>query len=428
MKRTQFVLTATTIAALVLAACTPAATPAPTDAPEPTEAPAEGGGILRIYSSLPLTGASSTQTTTMVNAIELALEQKTDGGAVCGGAYTVEYTSLDDASAATGKWDEAIESENANQAVGDPEAVAYIGTFNSGAARISIPILNQAEPGPMAMISPANTAIDLTKGEDSATYYPNPTGTRNYMRVVAADDFQGAFAARWAAKLGAASVYIINDGEVYGKGVADQFASNAETLGIEVLANEAIDAANTDDYRTLATQIAAEAPDLVYFGGIVDNDAPQILVALREAGVTVPFMGPDGVQTQAFIDGAGADLFTPENGAVYATVAGAPFDLLPEAGKTFYADYEAKFGAKPEPYAIYAYEAAGVVLNAIEQVCANDRAAILDAMFNTTDYEGVLGTWSFDDNGDTTLISMVGYVVENGAFVEVPADQLPANE
>jgi branched-chain amino acid transport system substrate-binding protein len=146
-----------------------------------------GGQTLKIVSSLPLTGSSLTQTDTIVKSIQLKLKQI--GNKVCGGKYSIVYESKDDASAALGKWDPAVETENANKAAADKSVIAYIGTFNSGAAALSIPILNKAE---VVMVSPANTNPGLTKpGKGDAAkgepevYYPN--GKRNYARVVAAD-------------------------------------------------------------------------------------------------------------------------------------------------------------------------------------------------------------------------------------------------
>ncbi|MBL8058091.1 MAG: branched-chain amino acid ABC transporter substrate-binding protein [Anaerolineales bacterium] len=404
MKRTSYVLSAVIIASLILAACAPAATQAPA-----------GPETVKIYSSLPLTGSSAGQTTTIVNAINLALEQQTQGGLVCNGAIKIEYESLDDATAAAGKWDAAKEQENANKAVADPNTVVYIGTFNSGAARVSIPILNQAG---IVMISPANTADDLTAGADTAKYYPN--GTRNYTRVVARDEFQGAFAAKWAAKLGAKNVYILDDTEIYGKGVADQFEKNTAANGLTVVGRDGIDG-KAADYKALATKIAGTNPDLIYYGGITQNNAGQLLKDIRAAGITAMFMGPDGILESAFIEAAGADIAE----GVYGTVAGSPRAKLPEAGQKFYTDYKAKFNSEPEAYAIYGFESASVAIKAISTVCKKDKAAILQAVFTTKDFNGALGTWSFDANGDTNLYAMLGNVVKSGKWEEAPADILP---
>ncbi|MBL8046155.1 MAG: branched-chain amino acid ABC transporter substrate-binding protein [Anaerolineales bacterium] len=403
MKRLQIIFSGTLIASLVLAACTPAATP---------EATVE---TVKVYSSLPLTGSSAGQTTTVVNAIQLALEQQTNGGLVCDGKIKIEYESLDDATAAAGRWDAAKEQENANKAVADPNTVAYIGTFNSGAARVSIPILNQAGIG---MISPANTADDLTAGAETAQYYPS--GARTYMRVVARDAFQGAFAAKWAAKLGAKNVYILDDTEIYGKGVADQFEANLAANGLTSVGRDGIDG-KAADYKALATKIKDANPDLIFYGGITQNNAGQLLKDIRAAGIEAKFMGPDGILESAFIEAAGADIAE----GVYGTIAGSPRALLPEKGQKFFTDYKAKYNSEPEAYAIYGYEAGSVVIKAISTVCSKDKAAILNAMFTTKDFDGVLGKWSFDANGDTTLYSMLGNVVQSGAWVEAPAEMLP---
>jgi len=419
------------LASVLLTACGGAAAPATTapaaggGAAAPTQAPAAGGGgTLKIVSSLPLTGASLTQTDTIVKSIQLKLKQINNQ--VCGGKYKIVYESKDDASAALGKWDPAVETENANKAAADKSVIAYIGTFNSGAAKLSIPILNKAE---VVMVSPANTYAGLTKpGKGDAkvgepdVYYPN--GKRNYSRVVAADDIQGAVAANWSKSLGVNSVYILDDGELYGKGVADVFNATAKKLGMNVIGQESIDP-KAADYKALMTKIASsnggKAPDEIYVGMVVDNNAAQLLkdkVGVMGDNTKVKYMGPDGIQTQAFIDGAGKEV---AEGA-YATVAGIPNDKLPPAGQQYVKDYAKEYGAATnEPYAVFGYDAIGAVIAGLEKVCAaggdpTDRATVRDAVMNTKDFNGALGTWSFDKYGDTTLTSMTGYVVKNGKY------------
>lgn len=428
--KTVRILTLAAAAAMLAACAAPAAPAAPAPAApaapaaeatkaEAAPAAAAGGTTLRFYSSLPLTGSSAAQSTTVVNAIKLALEQNTDGGKVCDGKFTIDYVSLDDATAAAGKWDAAQEQANANKAVGDPEAVVYIGTFNSGAAKVSIPILNQATP-PLAMISPANTNVGLTKpfepGEPDKYY---PSGKRNYMRVVTADDIQGAIGAKWMQSLGVKKVYILDDTEVYGKGLANVFDNTAKQIGLEVVGRDGIDG-KAADYKALATKIKGTGAEGIYFGGITQNNAGQLLKDIRGAGVDAKFMGADGILEKAFVEAAGADV---ANGAM-ATVAGTPKDKLSDKGKKFYEDYKAKFNGEPEAYAIYGYESASVAVAAAKKVCAVDRQKMLDTMIGTKDFDGVLGKWSFDANGDTSLSGMLGNVVENGAWAEKGALEL----
>lgn len=426
MKFTKLVLSLLVLAGVLLSACGGGAAPA-TQAPtggQATQAPAAagGGGTIKIVSSLPLTGASLTQTDTIVKSIQLKLKQINNQ--VCGGKYKVVYESKDDASAALGKWDPAVETENGTKAAADKSVVAYIGTFNSGAAKLSIPILNKAD---VVMVSPANTYAGLTKpGKGDAkvgepdVYYPN--GKRNYARVVAADDIQGAVAANWSKSLGVKSVYILDDGELYGKGVADVFNATATKIGLKVLGQESIDP-KAADYKALMTKIAALKPDEIYVGMVVDNNAAQLLkdkVGALGDNTKVKYMGPDGIQTQAFIDGAGRDV---AEGA-YATVGGIPNDQLPPAGQQYLKDYAKEYGPTNEPYAVYGYDAAGAVIAGIEAVCKaggdpTNRAAVRDAVMGIKNFSGALGTWSFDANGDTSLTDMTGYVVKGGKYEAV---------
>ena len=382
-----------------------------------TTASNQGGGsagdenTVKIVSSLPMTGASQGQSQTIVNSIQQALDE-TESKA-CDGKITIQFEQYDDATAASGKWEPAQVTANANKAVGDQSVVAFIGHYNSGAAKLSIPILNQAE---VAMISPANTYPGLTKpgtGEanEPNVYYPN--GKRNYARVVPADDLQGNVAAAWAQSLGAKRVYIVDDQELYGKGIADIFEATAKKLGVEIIGRDGIDP-KAPDYKALMTKIKGTNPDMIYFGGIVDNNAGQLVKDMRGVGMTaeqVKFMGPDGILVQDFVDAAG-----PAAEGVYATFGGVPPTELTGKGKEWYDSYKQKFNAEPEVYAAYGYESAKVAINAINQVCKRDRAAIREAVMATKDFPGLLGTWSFDENGDTTIKTLSGSQVKNGKF------------
>jgi branched-chain amino acid transport system substrate-binding protein len=296
--------------------------------------------------------------------------------------------------------------------------MVYIGTFNSGAAKLSIPILDQA--GPLVMISPANTYPGLTKkiaaeaGEPEKYY---PTGVRNYTRVVPADDIQGTVAADWAKDLGVKKVYILDDQQAYGKGVADVFEGEAKKIGLTVLGHEGIDTRPGAEYRALMTKIKGLSPDMIYFGGITQNNAGQLVKDKINVGMdqtAVRFLGPDGIFEQAYIDAAGK-----ENAeGTYVTFGGVTPDKYTGAAATWRDKYKAKYGGNPEVYAVYGYEAMKVALDAIERAGKVDRRAIRDAVFNTKNFtKGVLGSWSFTDTGDTTITTMSGAQVKNGEFV-----------
>ena len=150
----------------------------------PTAAPSGQSATIKIVSSLPRTGSAKGQTDTIVNGIKMALAEVNNKV----GNFTIAYDDLDDATAAKGSWDAGKEAENANKAVNDAQVMAYIGTFNSGAAKVSIPILCKAD---LVMVSPANTYPGLTKpgkGEQGEPDQYYPGCKRNYVRVVPADD------------------------------------------------------------------------------------------------------------------------------------------------------------------------------------------------------------------------------------------------
>lgn len=402
-RKLMLVVTLVIAAAVVLSACSGVG------------APGAAACKIKIVSSLPMQGAAKSQTDTMINSIKMALE---DHGAKSGNC-TIEYQPLDDSSAALGKWDPAVETANANKAVADPEILAYLGTYNSGAAKLSIPILNQA--GPLVMVSPANTYPGLTKKAGAEAGEPEkyyPSGVRNYARVVPADDIQGSVGARWVKDLGLKGVYILDDQELYGKGVADIFEAEAKKIGLEVVGHEGIDTKATD-YSALATKIAASGADSVYFGGIESNHPGLVLKALRAAGWKGQFVGPDGMATVAFIQEAGADA----EGAL-GTFGGLPPKEVAKAsaaGQKWYDDYKKRFNGEPENYATYSYETMMVILKALDKCTAKNtptRACVRDEVFATKDYNGMLGaTWSFDANGDTTLTTMSAQKVQNGEFV-----------
>jgi len=360
---------------------------------------------------LPLTGSSQAQAQTIVNGIKQAIDEA--NSTACEGKLKIQFDQFDDATAATGKWDGAQVTANANKAVADGSVVAVIGHYNSGAAKLSIPILNQAN---LAMVSPANTYTGLTKPGKGTPQEPNvyyPTGTRNYARVVPADDLQGSVGAKWAKSLGVTKVYILDDQELYGKGLATVFDATAKEIGLTIVGSEGIDR-QAADYKALMTKIKALNPDMIYFGGITQNNAAQLIKDMRNVGMTadtVKFMGPDGTYEKALIEAAGKDAE-----GIYATFGGVPPKELTGAGKTWYESYKKQFNAEPEAYAAYGYESAKVVLNAINKVCKNDRAAIRDAVMATKDFNGVLGTWSFDANGDTSITTMSGNVVKDGKW------------
>jgi branched-chain amino acid transport system substrate-binding protein len=370
---------------------------------------------LTIVSSLPRTGSANAQTTSMVNGIKMAIAEIDSKVTVGDTEYSIVYEDWDDASPERGAWDPAVEAANADKAIRDPNVMVYIGTYNSGAAKIAMPKLNQAG---LAMISPANTWPGLTKpnvGEANEPSVYRPSGSISYFRVVPADDIQGAVGAMWAKELGAKRVFVLHDRELYGQGIAKMFQQSAEKLGLEVVGFEGIDG-KSGNYKSLINKLRLQRPDLVYFGGTTETGAGQLAKDIASGGLSAKLMGPDAFYNSALITAGGNEAL--EN-RVFITFGGIPPEQQTGKGKAFVDAYRALYKSEPEGYAIYAYESAKVVIDAIKRAGKKDRAAILDALRATKDFDGALGTWSFDHNGDTTMNVMSGNTVRNGTFAFV---------
>jgi branched-chain amino acid transport system substrate-binding protein len=371
-----------------------------------------GGGrtSLTIYSSLPLQGDSRPQSTDVVNGEKLALEEA--GGKV--GKFTIKYVSLDDATAAAGKWDPGQTSADARKAAQDPSTIAYLGEFNSGASAISIPILNEAN---VLQISPSNTYVGLTRAEGADKGEPDkyyPAGKRTYGRVVPADHIQAAAQVTYQKDQGCKKTYILNDKEVYGKGIAVQVANIGKAQGLAIAGNDGIDT-KAANFRSLATKIKSSGADCMFFGGITQNKGVQVFKDVNAANPTMKLFGPDGVAESAFSSKLGSAV----EKQTYITNPTLDPKLYPPAAQDFFAKFKQKFGNDPQPYAIYGYEAMKVALLAIQNAGdkGNDKQAVIDAFFKIKDRDSVLGKYSIDENGDTTLSDYGADRVEGGKLV-----------
>jgi branched-chain amino acid transport system substrate-binding protein len=358
----------------------------------------EGDPDILIASDFPLQGSSRTQTIQIVEAIRYLLEQQNFKA----GDHNVAFQSCDDSTAQAGKWDSGKCSTNAQAYASNEAVVGVIGTFNSGCAAIEIPVLNQAPGGGVGMISPANTYVCLTEGgpgcdgTEPDKYYP--TGTRNYTRVVAHDAYQGAAVAEFAKDQGVTSVYILNDKEAYGLGVATNFRNAAEHLGIKVAGFEAWDP-KASSYEALFNKIGNTDADAVFLGGLIDENGAQVIkdkvAVLGPNDGDVKLFAPDGFTTQQTIDEA------PEAAAgMFLSVAGVPIDQFKGEGAEFAKAFKPRLGGKEiDPYAIYGAQAARIMLDAIE-ASDGSRADVLAKLFEADVQDGFLGSFSINENGD----------------------------
>jgi branched-chain amino acid transport system substrate-binding protein len=382
-------------------------------------------GNLLVASDLPLQGAVRSQTVQMTKAIAFVFNQ----AGWKAGNYTLAYQSCDDSTAQAGKWDSATCQSNATNYAADASVVGEIGTFNSGCAEIEIPIANRAPNGPLGIISPANTYVGLTHaGPGTAAGEPGkyyPSGTRNYARVVAADDYQGAADATLAKSLGIKKLFILNDKEAYGQGVATDTKNAATKLGIKVVKYTAYDPKATS-YSALALQIKSSGAQAVFIGGLICENGGKLIKDLHTGAPNVQLLLPDGF-TPA--DALATQSGGASNGA-YTSVAGLPNSKLPAQGQAFVKAFSASVGgAAITPYAVYAAAAAQMFVAA---VAASDgtRAGIASQMYKVH-ASTVLGTVAFNANGDVTSNPVTVYKTVKGKPVTykviVPKNTLVAS-
>ena len=374
------------------------------------------GDTLTIFSSLPLQGPRAEQSQSIVNAQKLALRDS--GGKV--GDFKVNFASADDSTAGGDRvgWDPDKTAENARKAVENTRTIAYLGELDSGATAVSLPITNEAG---FVQVSSGSTAVGLTKflpgaekGEPDKFY---PSGTRTFARVVPADDVQASAAAGWTRSLGARTVFLIGDKSLEGDGLVELYRAVAPEVGLRVVGSDRMDPLS-DEYRDLAREVARTRPDAIYFGGGAESNALRLWRDLDEALPDTILVGSHNLLVPSFYERLGR-----AERRTYITSAAQHPSQLPAAGRRFVRDYTREFGERPDPLAAYGYAAMSLVLDALER--AGDRAAererVVEELFDTTDFDSVVGRFSIDDNGDTSLERLAGYRVRNGRLVfDVP--------
>jgi branched-chain amino acid transport system substrate-binding protein len=371
-------------------------TPLPSSSCGPVVYKGSGTPDYIVASDLPLQGAIRHQTLQISRAILWELQQK----GWKAGSLKIGYQSCDDSTAQSAGWDSGKCATNGRLYAGNRSVIGVVGTFNSGCAKIEVPILNRAHPGPLLMVSPANTNPGLTKHWDPGEpqkYYP--TGVRNYARVVATDDFQGPADAMWSKSLGYKKVYVLNDKQTYGFGVATTYKNAAKKLGIQVVGFKGWDAKQSS-YEALANLVKASGAQAVFLGGIVCNNGAKLMQDLRSVAPKVKLQMPDGFSDP----GANGSV---ANGA-YISVAGEPPASLTGQGAIFVKSFGKQIGTPPNPYSQYGAQSMQVMLQAIASG-GGDRAKTTKSVFGLTITNGIIGNFTINSSGDTNLTPITIY-------------------
>lgn len=380
--------------AILLSACGGENSPNP---PAPSDR-----STFRIYSSLPTKGSAGYQAKQIREGIDLALAEK---GKV--GTYTLEHVALDGGGDENGDWSPTIEAANATQAANDPATLAYIGPYTSGATGVALPITNRAD---LLTLGVTATWPGLTLegwwSQPPTGYFP--TKRRNYARLSLSDATQGKAAARWASQLGTGEVLLVDDGSDYSMGLVETFASEATRLGLTITKKTQLPS-DEKRFSQMVTEASARA---IFYAPSSAASAVRFIQRLNATRfVGVVLLSDTALNDQLLELGESKT----RNLRIVSNAGEPPEDS--ELWRSFAARFKAKYGSGPGIAAGRAFDLANLVLQALERGTAS-RPTVLGAVLNTHGYEGVTGSISFDDHGDRTDGSLVGYRIEGGRFVK----------
>jgi branched-chain amino acid transport system substrate-binding protein len=403
------------------------------------------GDHLTIYSSLPLEGAMAPVSHAIVNGEKLALAQA--GGRVH--RFKIYYASLNDANPKTGEWAPGETATNAKYAAQDTTTMAYLGDYDSEATAISLPIVNEAG---ILQVSPASPYVGLTSSLDANQDEPErfyQTGKRNFARLMPGDPVQAAAQVRLMRSLGVGRVYVLEDQDPFDLPLAAILAEDAKRAGIEVAGEDTIDTTASTEFAGEAKKVSESGAQAVFFSGLPDAGAVALWQQLHAANPHLRLLGSSSL-SEGSLPGASTSSSHPTTGAgatsgastsgssptpssdtttvqrtesrapaqpafaarigtagdvTYLATPVLPAALYPPAAQVVLRRYRSQFHEAASSYALYGYEAMSAVLLAIRRAGShgNDRQAVIDKFFAIRDRGSVLGRYSIQADGDTTL-------------------------
>ena len=340
--------------------------------------------VIKIGAAGQLTGPEAVFGSDMLNGVKLAVDEWNAKGGVLG--KKIELVPGDDQ--AEPRQAVAVANKFVNEGV-----AGVVGHFNSSC---SIPASEVYHKAGIPQISHASTNPKLTD-----------QGFTNVFRVCGRDDQQGKAAADFAVqKLKVKRVAIIHDKTTYGQGFAEEF-KKAIGPAAEIVAFEGI-TKGEKDYSPVVTKVKATNPDLVFFGGIY-TEGGLLIKQFKAVGGMAPFIGGDGIMSEELIKIGG-----PSVDGTYATFGPDTKDSPTARG--FNETYRKKYG-EPGVYSVYAYDAANILLQAIQKAGTTDAKAVTAAI-RASDVNCALGHIQFDAKGDVKESPYVVWKVEGGKFKE----------
>ncbi len=361
--------------------------------------------LIKIGTQSPLSGSNAGMGEPLKMGSELAIIDNKERFEKLG--FNIQLFPQDD------QGDPAIGVSNAEMLVSDKDVLLLVGHLNSGVVRAAAP---KYEAGKLPVVSPANTAVDLTE-----------SGWATFHRICARDDVQGPAGARFVKDdLNGKSVYIVHDKTAYGEGLSQAFKDEAEKIGLEVLGYEGQEEAQRD-FSALVNKIMSLKPDAIYFGGMYSQTAVLLKQAV-ERGYDGYFLSGDGSDEANFITIAGVENV---KNAFVTSVAGDATKT--EKGKQWSERYQKHFGQAPNTYSVYGYDAALVALDALEKAINENggkkptREQILKFVSATKDFKGVFSTITFDEKGDNLSSDVYVYSFAKGTYPGEAVKTIPSH-
>jgi branched-chain amino acid transport system substrate-binding protein len=351
---------------------------------------------LAVYSSMPLQGPSGAASQQIVNGEKLALADA--GGRV--GRFKVSYVSLDDSNPTSGRWDPGVTATNAKTAAQDTSTIAYLGDYDSAATAVSLPLINAAG---ILQVSPASPYVGLTSSLDAGQDEPErfyPSARRTFGRLAPGDPVQAAAQAQLMRSLGIHRVYVLDNQDPFEIPLAQIVARDAERTGIAVAGHDSVTTAAGSVFAGEVEKIVNSGAQAVFLAGGAGAGTAALWQQLHSADPGLWLLGSSTMVDPSFT----AQLGSAASRTLLSTPVLAP-GLYPPAAQRVLSEYTRRFGGEAGPEALYGYEAMSAVLDAIRRAgsAGGSRQTVIDRFFSARNRDSVLGRYSMQSDGETTL-------------------------
>jgi branched-chain amino acid transport system substrate-binding protein len=288
-------------------------------------------------------------------------------------------------------------SEQARTVIQDASSIAYLGEVVPGSSYASLGITNALD---ILQVSPTDTALELTETTPAVANTPDgyyeslSTYGRTFARVVPTSGEEAKAQIQEMQALGVSKLYVSSDGSDYGRAIANALSHDVGS-GI-----------------TLATSMADA--DGVFYGSASPNVAARFFNSVAGSNPSAKLFGPSALDAPRFLSALSSSVRN-----LYISVPGFLKPELNQAGTTFVTQFAATYGHAPAPQAIFGYEAMAAVLSVLREAgtSANDRSTVVKDFFAIKNRQSVLGTYSINSNGDTSIAPFVFSRLRDGQLV-----------